>query len=791
MHFRLLLAIGLCSAASLAFEVNLMRVFSVTLWYHFAYMIISIAMLGIGASGTVLSLFPGVKDLGRLGLYSLLFGLSVALSYVVSNLIPFDPVALAWSKTQILSIGLYYIVLSFPFFFFGLMIATALSSLSAKSGLIYGADLTGAGLGSVVILVLLNVLAPERAVFLLSLAGFLAAIIVSSKGTRIAASICACAAVFILFTGPDFIAPRISPYKGLQAALRFPGAEHLKTYHSPFSRVDIFRSPSVRFAPGLSLRHLDELPGQTGLAVDGGDVNAVTDARGGTSLAFLRRLPSALPYELGKGDDVLVIDPKGGLQALVAVLYGCRRIDKVETDPLIVGIIQGDLSEYSGDIYGDRTWSGLGRSWLRGRSDTFDIVDISLMGANPGGTFGIAEDYRFTVEAFREYLLHLKRDGILGISLYLIPPPRIELRLVSSLIESMEGLGIGDPSRHIAVIRSWGTISILAKRTPFSDEDISRIRRFCADRRFDIVHYHGIGEEETNRYVRSAGNEYYRVFRDLLGAGTRSVFTEQYLFDISPVHDDRPFFHHYLRIKNMGRIYALMGEKWNYFIEEGYILPALFLQVLVISIVIILLPLLRRKATPATPRPGSWFLLYFAFLGTGFMFVEIPLIQKTILPLDYPPYAVAVVLSAVLIGSGAGSVMSHRVPALGRPSSVIVTAILAAAYGVLLPHITDATGSISLSVKIPLTFIMFLPLGFFMGIPFPLGIKILGAAREQDLPWAWAINGCVSVLAPLLTIMLAMAAGFTLVLWAGAVCYLCAFCLLLLFRRKSYAEISR
>ncbi|MCK7507593.1 MAG: hypothetical protein MZV70_28520 [Desulfobacterales bacterium] len=159
---------------------------------------------------------------------------------------------------------------------------------------------------------------------------------------------------------------------------------------------------------------------------------------------------------------------------------------------------------------------------------------------------------------------------------------------------------------------------------------------------------------------------------------------------------------------------------------------------LVISIVIILLPLLRRKATPATPRPGSWFPLYFAFLGTGFMFVEITPIQKTILPLDYPPYgAVAVVLSAVLIGSGAGSVMSHR--SAGPRQAVLRyrdSAMLAAAYGVLLPHIADATGSISLSVKIPLTFIMFLPLGFFMGIPFPLGMKIYGAARGAGpSPW--------------------------------------------------------
>ena len=273
------LVIFLCSLASLAYEVALTRIFSISLWYHFAFMIISIAMLGFAASGAALALFPRLKNVARISSYSLMLGIALPLSYLLVNQIPFDPVRLAWDKVQILYIGSYYLILAVPFFCTGLIIATAFAVQSSRSGLLYGADLLGAGLGSLGVLLLLGVMAPERGVFILALPPLAAAWLSGGARLRVAALLCAGLTLLLFFRPPEIAELRISPYKGLPSALRFPGATPLRSYYSPFARVDTFTSPAVRFAPGISLGYLEALPLQTGLAVDGGEISAITDAR--------------------------------------------------------------------------------------------------------------------------------------------------------------------------------------------------------------------------------------------------------------------------------------------------------------------------------------------------------------------------------------------------------------------------------------------------------------------------------------------------------------------------------
>jgi len=333
--------IFLCSSSSLAYEIALTRIFSISLWYHFAFMIISIAMLGIGASGTVLSLYPKLKNLSNIGFYSLLLGFGISLSYVLSNQIPFDPVRLSWSRIQLFYISIYYITLSIPFLLTGLIVATAFSSISERAGLLYGADLLGAGIGSIGVLYLMTSSGPDKSVFIISSVALSAAFIAGGKRLKLISSILILLNISLLFFYPAFINLRLSPYKGLQIALKYPGAEHIKTYYSPFSRIDTFKSLAVRFAPGLSLRYLDALPGQIGFSIDGGEINAITAFGDLTSLTFLRYLPSSLPYEIvnppsppfnkgGKGGfDVLILDPKGGLQSLIAEYYKFLNIYKI------------------------------------------------------------------------------------------------------------------------------------------------------------------------------------------------------------------------------------------------------------------------------------------------------------------------------------------------------------------------------------------------------------------------------------------------------------------------------
>jgi hypothetical protein len=813
---RIFVVLSLCSSSSLAFEIALTRIFSITLWYHFAFMIISIAMLGMGASGTLLSLSPRLKDPDHIGIYSLLLGVGISLSYVIANQIPFDPVKLSWSETEILYIGLYCAVISLPFFFAGLIVSSVLSSMSGRAGLFYGADLLGAGAGSMGILSLMTLAGPEKIIFFISSAALSAAFIAGGKRVRIISAILISLNLALLFLNPPFLQPRMSPYKGLQVAMRYPGAEHIRTYFSPHSRIDVFKSPAVRFAPGMSLQYLDALPEQLGISIDGGQINAITKSGDQSSMEFLEYLPSALPYEVirpssdpldreetgtprgkaGSGD-LLILDPGGGLQVLVADRYGFSNVFKIERNPLLMDVINKDFREFSGGIYLLNTWSGLGRSWLRSAGRKFDIIDIQMMGASPSGSFGISEDYRFTVEAFKEYLGHLSARGLISINLFILPPSRTELRLLTTAVSAMDELGIRDVERHVAAIRSWGSLCILVKRSPFTAYETDTVRKFAKERRFDLIYYPGISQEETNIFIRMPSNEYLSIFRKILNPDARNQFINTYLFDINPVRDENPFFHYYLKLKNIRETYKVMGEKWQYFLEEGYILPAVLIQVLTVSLILILLPAFsgkNRMNLPLSPfskdrirgfDSGLSFLPYFLFLGIGFMFVEVSLIHKMILPLENPSYAVATVLTSMLISAGIGSLLSYRISFLRNPLTLMGIPILIVSYSIFLPILSSVISPHPLMIRILLVFSGFIPLGLLMGIPFPTGLKMLSERNASLIPWAWAINSCFSVLAPILTVMLAVVTGFKTVLWLGALMYLLAFFTLIRFSRKT------
>jgi len=781
----------LSSCAALAYEVALTRIFSISLSYHYAFMIIGIAMLGYAASGTALALFPHLMEIGRVGRYALLLGVTIPASYLLANSLPLDPVRLSWDRLQLIYLGLSYLLLAFPFFFAGLVVATAFTAASSRSALFYGADLVGAGLGSLGIILFMSVLPPERTVFLLATLPLAAAWLVSARPFRTAAIALILLDLLLFVRQPVFAPIRISPYKGLASALLFPGARHLATHTFPFARVDTFTSPAARFAPGLSLRYQEPLPPQVGIAVDADDSSAVTAAADRQALAFLDYLPSALPYVVKKPDRALLLDPRGGLQLLVARRYGAARIVTVESRPEVARVIRHDLRKFSGDLYGGESWTGLGRSWLAGRQDSFDLIDVSLLGTEPAGSFGIAEDYRFTVEAFGEYLGHLRPDGMLSVNLYIIPPPRAELRLLATITAALGEAGIADPGRHLAVIRSWGTISVLVKKTPLTGPEVAKVREFARERWFDALYYPGVAPEETARFVKMAGEDYAAVIACLLDPGRRERFLADYLFDVAPVRDDRPFFHYYLRLSHLAEIYRAMGGKWQFFLEEGLILPALLLQVLALGALLLLAPVLAAPGSKSLHGPGRPLLSYFAFLGIGYLFVETALIQKFILPLENPSAAMAAILGALLVGSGCGSLMAHSFSRMASGASLLAAAFLASVSGILLPVVLPAIATLALPVKVVIVTLLVVPLGVSMGIPFPVGIRALGEIDPSAIPWAWVTNGYLSVLAPPLAVMLAMATGFSSILLAGALAYLLAYvCLTRMVRRLKRSGIG-
>ena len=766
---RLFAGIFFCSIAAISFEITLTRVFSISLWYHFAYMVISIAMLGLGLSGTVLSLMPALKNRKHLGRYAIGLSLAILAGYIGTNLVPLDPARLAWDRQQLVYIGLYYVLLALPFFLFGLIVTTAFSVESERSSLVYGADLLGAGAGSVTAVFLMSVLGPGTSIFAIALCALIGAAFLGRPRAALTLIV-----LILILAGinPNFVKIRMSQYKGLEQALRFPGARHLSTYYSGFSQVDIFESTMVRYAPGMSLKYLDPLPHQLGLAVDGAGINAITKA--GENTSFLRSMPSALPYEIAERHRILVAEPKGGLPVLLAREYGADVIEQAESNHLIVDVIRKDYGDFSGGIYDTGTHRKLARSHLLSVDHAFDVIDISLTGAVPSGLFGMSEDYAFTVEAFKQYLLHLTDNGVVSLSMYLIPPPRTELRLLTTSLAALEEIGVSDAEEHIVAIRSWNSMTMLIKRSAFSPREIHALKEFARDRNFDLVYHPGIEEEATNVYVQLPEHDYYRAFKNLIDAGTRAGFIDDYIFDITPVYDESPFFHYHLRFDRLQETLQVMGGKWQFLVEEGYLLPVVFVQVLILSLILLFLPALKKRSDN---RP-AYFLIYFAFLGLGFMFVEVPLIQGMILPLENPSYAVAVVLASVLIWSGAGSLLSQKYSLLRRPETVLLIGALVVPYGFVLISVARHIALYAIELKFVLSFLLVAPAAFLMGIPFPMGIRLLGERSPGMIPWAWAVNGCFSVIAPVLATMLALEWGFHVVLLIGALLYAGAFAMI-------------
>jgi len=793
LSFSLFLGIFFLSAATLTLEISLTRLLSVAQWYHFAFMVVSMALLGYGASGSFLSSFPGLlnpKAPHTLALAAWFFSGSALLSYVLSNHIPFDIARISWDRWQILYVFLYYLLFSFPFFFSGLAIASALARWSSLAGKFYFADLSGAALGCLLVLFLFAFLGgPGTLLFSCLLAGVASLAlgwrrIKNSFFPRLQWAwiglLC-----FFLLGEPPFMSLRLSPYKGLSAALVFPGARLLETRWNAFSRVDILESPAARAAPGLSLEFLEPLPPQLGLTVDADRLNPITRFHGESGekseLRFIDFLPSSFPYQILRPKRVLIFEPMGGLEVLTALHHRCDEIVAVEVNPLVVELLQGKYRRYSGGIYSAKETRVViddGRSFVRRNPIPFDLIVLPLsesLAAASTGLAGLREDYRLTTEAFIDYWRALKPGGFLAVSFYLLPPPRGELRLMAVAKDALERLG-KIPGDHLLAFRTWGTLTLLIKKDAVTYQESQALRSFCRKLRFDLVYYPGMPQEEANIYNRFNTPLYFQGMQRVIREG-KSFYTE-YPFDLTPPTDDRPFFHHYFRWRDLEKVYHLAGEKWPIFIEGGYLVPVIFFLALLLSFLFIILPLFLggrgTKKEPGRGRPSWSWLAYFASLGLGFMFVEISLIHRFILFLGHPVYAVSLVIFAMLVFAGLGSRISAGMgPGGSRNLKLILPLIIGFLflYSLLLPPVLSLFQGQTLFLRQFFTILLIGPLGLLMGMPFPLGMRLAGERWPGGIPWAWCANGCASVLGSILPLMIALAWGFQAVFFLSALIY--------------------
>ena len=810
----------LLSAATLVFEINLTRLFSVAQFYHFAFMIVSLALLGFGASGTYLAIHPPrlsspdgsrqrIRGLTLAAAASFLFG------YVVINYLPFDSFAIAFDRKQVWILAIHYLVLALPFFFSGMVVGLLLTLYPYAAGKVYALNLTGSAAGCALALVLPTILSGEGIVLFSSALAAVSQVQLRdlapghlrSKVLPLAYTTLALALVlFALWDAalraggkqpPAWLALRQSPYKSLSYALQYPSAQVVYRRWNAFSRVDVVRSPGIHSLPGLSYRYLEPPPPQDGLFVDGDNLSPIVLP--GANQDFYAHLPGAIAFLLRPGANTLVLEPRGGMDVQAAAALGAADILAVEVNPLIVAA--------AGQAYQDPRVQVViesDRSFLQRSAESFDVVLVSLSSSyHPvrSGAYSLAEDYRYTVEAFQDALERLEPEGLLVVTRWLQMPPSESLRAFAIAVTALERSG-ADPASQIVAFRGYNTGTMLVKRSPFTGEELQTIRDFCAGRAFDLVYAPGIQPEEANRYNILPEPVYYQAFTDLLAAQPREEFYATYPYDVRPPTDDYPFFGHFFKWSQAGELVAELGKTWQPFGGAGYfVILALLLLALLMSVVIILLPAVvaRLRRSVSTPHAKGYplqtaFLVYFGLIGLAFLLVEIPLIQRFILFLGQPSYALTAVLFTLLMFSGFGSRFGTRFPVRAALAALIA---LLLAIPFLLPAVFSLALGLPFYLRLGVTVIVLAPLGFLMGIPFPAGIRLVyqslqtekgagaGGLESPAIPMVWAVNGAASVVSAVLAALLSISFGLGWVLRLGALCYAGAWLMVVLAERRA------
>ncbi|MBA4143705.1 MAG: SAM-dependent methyltransferase [Nitrosospira sp.] len=790
------IAIGLLSACVLAYEVLLTRLFSIVLWHHFAYMIISAAMLGYGASGAALTLLKD-KIASHVGITYAMAAAGMAflmpMAFLLAQQVPFNPLELLWDKTQLTGLLAIYLLMMLPFFCGGLAIGLVMWHFGSNAGRIYACDILGAGAGSLGVIGALFLMPPDKVLAVITALALLAAAvaILELKMKRIWTGIFLGLAFLMVVAVPaGWLQGTPSTYKDLSQTLNIAGTRVVEKRSSPLGQVTVVESPRIPFrhAPGMSLNAMDEPPPQLGVFVDGDGPSVLTRFDGRLEpLAYLDQLTSALPYHVLKRSDitprVLVLGAGAGSDVLQALYHGAANVDAVELDRNVIDLMKQRFRDFSGDLYsraGVNVREAEARGFANSTRERYDLVQVALLdsfGVASAGLYGLSESYLYTVEALQTYLSRLTPDGMLAITRWLTLPPRDSLKLFATAVVALERDGMADPAARLVMIRGWKTVTMLVKNSDFTPAEIDAVRDFCRKRSFDLAYYPGMRPDEANRYNLLAQPYFFEGAVALLGS-QRQDFIDRYKFYIEPATDDRPYFFRLFKWSTAAELLALREQGGMPLLDWSYpLLVATLIQACVASVLLILVPLAVSRARHALPTAPT--ALYFLAIGLAFMFMEIAFIQKFLLFLAHPLYAVAVVLCAFLVFAAAGSWLAGRWQNRSANSrhltmAIIVMAALSLLYLAILPGVFQSLSHLPDSAKIAISVALIAPLAVCMGMPFPTGTMRLARTAQSSIPWAWAINGFASVVGAVLATLLAIHLGFAAVILLAVAIYVAA-----------------
>ncbi|NOZ30135.1 MAG: hypothetical protein GXP39_19060 [Chloroflexi bacterium] len=787
------LGLFLLAAAALLLEIVLTRVFAITQFYHFAFMAVSVALLGYGASGTALSLASGWRHppiARRLAAIAAGFGVTALGGYLIANWLPFDSYTIAWERRQALYLALYFLALAAPFFCAGLGIALALSSEPTRAHRAYAANLVGSAAGGIAAPLLLGMLGGPGTIAAAAGIGSLSVVGFGWRRRPLRWLGLGAGAILLVLAWwqPPWLALHLSPYKGLSLVLNYPDARIVFHAENAQGRVDVVESSTIRSLPGLSYAYMGTIPPQRGLLVDGDGLAPILLADRVTDWSFIDDLPTAIAYRMRPGARTLILHPRGGLEVWTALRSGASSAVVVEPNPLITRAVNATAGRSPYVEPNVTVVHEEARTYLHRTTARFDLIVLPL--SEPyrpvtSGAYSLAETYDWTVEAFQAYLGRLTPRGILVVTRWLQTPPSEWVRAAALAVEALDREGVEDPAMHLLAFRGMQTGTLLISRSPLTGEEVVAVRAFAADRSFDLVAGPGVRLEEMNRINRLPEPYYERAFARIL-TGDREAFYREYAFAVWPPTDDRPFFFHFFKWAQTPAILRTLGQRWQPFGGSGYfVLVALLALAALASVVLIVLPVvLRKRVRQRQMAPGLRVhaLLYFGGLGLGFLLVEIPLVQRFILFLGHPTLALAAVLSGLLLFSGIGSMLAPRVRLIPALAGLILIIVV---WPTVLRLTFEGALGWPLWARLGVTAGLLAPLGLLLGIPFPAGLARAEAAMPGITPWAWAVNGCLSVISAVLAALLALDLGFSAVLYVGAASYVLALAAMVRMERWS------
>jgi spermidine synthase len=780
---RTLVGVALLSGSLLMTELSLTRIFSVTMYYHFAFMAISIALFGLSASGVYVFLMrERWKDVPTGRLLA-----SHALAYAVVTVLALTVlvklrVGLTYTPSNIALMSLMYVLSALPFFTGGAAISIAISRLTANVNAVYAVDLLGAGAGCLLLMPALNVLGAPGAIVTSALLGAGAAVCFAPIATRRRVTVGTAGLVAVVLGAWVAGAFAVSTTKGHE------NHAVLFSKWNSFSRIGVYEQPYGAWS--LSERYTGPLPQTRLMDIDSAAGTQILKFGGNLEdVSYLQYEMTALGYRLFGTPDApprapfhaLVIGTGGGRDLLSALVFGATTVDGVEINPIIVNDVMRDkFRDYSGGIY-DRPDVRVavedGRSFVRRSTRQYDIIQASLVdtwAATAAGAYALSENSLYTVEAFDDYLDHLTDRGVLSVSRWVFDG----LRLISLAQEAGARRG-WNPADRLAIIQHENVATFLLKKTPFTADETQTLADAARQLGFAVLYLPG----RPGRTFGDNRDDYAR----LLQATDRHAFYRDYPLDVTPTTDDRPFFFNTTRLRNhafLAPVMRLFGVDARPPANTGAWatggLTALLVLLAISSFLIVLFILGPLAMTSRGALGSGWFrsLAYFACLGGAFMLIEVALLQRFVLLLGHPVYSLTVTLFSLLLGTGLGSVLSRRVGDSGLRRVAILACAAVALVGVLwgsvLPWIVQAAIAWPLALRILLAVALMTPAGMVMGIPLPAGVRLLAASQPQLVAWAWGMNGALSVLGAILAVFIAMHWGFSVTLLCGASIYVVA-----------------